>query len=107
MPPKSYLPDEMNEAMKKLQHAASIAGVSMQEAVAALSNLYKTMQGNIECFNMVSKIEEPVVKMAQALKEEKEQEKQISQSDEPRLYEDFEIPHYDIEIADISTSIDF
>lgn len=107
MLPKNYLPNEINEAMKKLQHTASIAGVSMQEAVAALSNLYKTMQGNTECFNVVSKIEEPVVKMAQSLKEEKEQEKEVSYREESRLYEYFEIPHYDIEIVDISTSIDF
>ena len=105
MPPKNYLPNEINEAMKKLQHTASIAGVSMKEAVAALSNLYKTIQGNTECFNVVSKIEEPVVKIAQSLKEEKE--KEVSYREESRLYEHFEIPHYDIEIVDISTSIDF
>lgn len=103
MPPKSYLPNEINEAIKKLQHTASIVGVSMKEAVAALSNLYQTMQGNTECFNVVSKIEKPIVEMTQALKEEKE----ISYCDESRLYEHFEIPHYDIEIVDINTSIDF
>lgn len=37
--------DEMQEAMKRIQQAASAAGVSMAEAVSALKNIY-TVPGN-------------------------------------------------------------
>ena len=95
---------EMTEAMKKLQYAASTAGVSMTEAIAALGNIYKSCQGNAESINVINTLEqktqEPLVKMAQALKEEK----QLSKN--PYLG-DFEIPHYDFEDIDIKDLIDF
>ena len=96
--------NEMQEAMKKLQHAASAAGVSMTEAATALGNIYKSCQGNAESINAINTLEqktqEPLVKMAQALKEEKRLPKN------PYL-EDFEIPHYDFEDMDIKNLIDF
>lgn len=96
--------DEMQEAMKRIQQAASTAGVSMTEAVAALRNIYKSCQGNTESINTINTLEqktqEPLVKMAQALKEEK----QLSKN--PYL-EDFEIPHYDFEDTEIKDLIDF
>lgn len=94
----------LQEAMKKLQYAASTAGVSMTEAVAALENIYKSCQGNAESINTINTLEqktqEPLIKMAQALKEEK----QLSKN--PYL-EDFEIPHYDFEDTNIKDLIDF
>lgn len=61
--------DEMQEAMKKIQRAASAAGVSMAEAIAALKNIYQSTQGNAECINTINtinqKTQEPLVKMAQ------------------------------------------
>lgn len=96
--------NEMQEAMKKLQHAASTAGVSITEAIAALGNVYKSCQGNTESINTINTLEqktqEPLVKMAQALKEEKQASKN------PYL-EDFEIPHYDFEDTNIKDLIDF
>lgn len=103
--------DEMQEAMRRLQRTASAAGVSMTEAVNALKNIY-IVPGNEKPVKVAFEdapcsTQQVLVTMAQVAKEEKEQEKQISQSDESRLYKDFEIPHYDIEMTDISTSIDF
>lgn len=96
--------DEMQEAMRKIQRVASAAGVSMTEAVAALGNIYKSCQGNAESINTINTLEqktqEPLVKMAQALKEEKQLPKN------PYL-EDFEIPHYDFEDMEIKDLIDF
>lgn len=93
------------EAMKRIQHTASIAGVSLKEAEAALNNLCEATQRNTECINALNtldkKTQEPLIKMAQALKEEKQQEQK-----NPYL-EDFEIPHYDFEDIDIKNLIDF
>lgn len=76
----------------------------MTEAIAALKNIYQSTQGNVECINVINtmnkKTQEPLVKMAQALKEEKQLPKNL-------YLEDFEIPHYDFEDMEIKDLIDF
>lgn len=99
--------EEFSQAMQKIQKAASSAGVSIAEASAALSNIYK-MGGSVEKpVKLVVKEEdqrsstETLLKMAQALKEEK-----MKEQPQKSLFEEFDIPHYEIETADIEYSID-
>ena len=95
---------DLQQALQKIAKASSAVGVFMQEAMAALGNVYKSCQGNAESINTINTLEqktqEPLIKMAQALKEEK----QISKNS---YLEDFEIPHYDLEDMDIKNIIDF
>lgn len=96
---------DLQEAMQKISKAASAAGVSMAEATSALANIYNQTQGNAESINTINTLDpttqEPIIKMAQALKEEKQ-----SRQKNPYL-EDFEIPHYDFENMEIKNLIDF
>ena len=97
--------DEMQEAMKRIQQAASMAGVSMAEAISALKNIY-TIPGNEKPVKVAFEgapisAQEALVKMAEAMREAKEQEKKN------HYLEDFEIPHYDFEDMDIEHFIDF
>ena len=98
--------DEMQNAMKKIQQAASTAGVSMGEAISALKNIYtvpeneKPIKGAFEGESCSA--QQALVKLAQAMKEFKEQEEKKN----PYL-EDFEIPHYDFEDMKIKDLIDF
>ena len=97
--------NEMQEAMKRIQQAASIAGVSMAKAVSALKNIY-TVPGNEKPVKVAFEgapisTQEALVKMAEAMQEAKERKKK-----NPYL-EDFEIPHYDFEDMDIEHLIDF
>lgn len=97
--------DELQEAMKKLQYAASTAGVSMTDAISALKNVY-TVPGNEKPVKVAFEgapisTQEALVTMAEAMRKAKEKEKK-----NPYL-EDFEIPHYDFEDINIKDLIDF
>lgn len=98
--------DEMQEAMKRIQQAASTAGVSITEAVNILKNIY-TVPGNEKPIKVAFEgapcsTQQALVKLTQAMKEFKEQEEKKN----PYL-EDFEIPHYDFEDIKIKDLIDF
>ena len=66
---------ELQEAMQKIQKAASTAGISMSEAVNALSKVYKACQGNPDSINAINTldpvIQKPIKQMAQAMQKEK------------------------------------
>lgn len=99
--------DETQEAMKRVQQAASTAGVSMVEAVNALKSVYNTVPGDEKPVKVTfegaapSSSQEALIKIEKAMREAKEREKK-----NPYL-EDFEIPHYDFENMDIKSLIDF
>lgn len=87
--------DELSEALKDIAKAASIAGVSMQEAVNALKNIY-TVPGNEKPVKVAFEgapisTQEALIEMAEVMREAKERE-EIN----PYLA-DFDIPHYDFE----------
>ena len=85
--------DEVSEALRDISKAASIAGVSMQEALAALENFYK-LGGNAD---------KPIKLITEKLAKEQKSAETIYTMAKAKVEEtnpylaDFDIPHYDFE----------
>lgn len=100
MPPNNTAYLNLQETMAAITRAASMIGVSVQEATEALKKISATMKPAI------SEVEKRVAEVA-AQKNESKSMKQESAPPQPSLFEEFEIPHYEIETVDIEYSIDF
>lgn len=83
----------LEETMAAITRAASMVGSSAQEAGEALKKISATIK--------------PTIAEVAAQKNEPNPMKQESAPPQPSLFEEFEIPHYEIEIVDIEYSIDF
>lgn len=85
--------NEVSEALRDIAKAASIAGVSMQEALAALENFYK-LGGNAD---------KPIKLITEKLAEEQKSAETLYTMAKAKVEEtnpylaDFDIPHYDFE----------
>ena len=95
----------MSEAMRIIAHTASAAGVSMQEAVAALQSLYALGGNNspdtaLQSMQNGTRLQQKQVENLYKMMTCKQEKKN------PYL-DDFEIPHYEFEDIDIKNLIDF
>lgn len=90
----------LEETMAAITRAASMTGVSVQEATEALKKISSAIKPAI------TEVEKRVTEVA-SQKEESKPMKQESAPPQPSLFEEFEIPHYEIETVDIEYSIDF
>ena len=101
-----YLGDSASEAMKRISKAASMTGVSLSEAISALQSLYacglnnQTLESLEKGTQLQQKQAETLHRLAQA---------KIHETEKPKksLFEDFEIPHYDLDDIDIKNLMDF
>ena len=100
MPPNNTTYLNLQETMEAITRAASRTRVSMQEVGAALKKLSAIMKPAI------TEVEKRVTEVA-TQEDEPKPLKQESAPPQPSLFEEFEIPHYEIETVDIEYSIDF
>jgi hypothetical protein len=100
MPPNNTAYLNLQETMAAITRAASMMGVSVQEAGEALKKISATMKPAI------TEMEKRITEVA-AQKDKPKPLKQESAPPQPSLFEEFEIPHYEIETVDIEYSIDF
>lgn len=98
MPPKDAYYN-LQETMAAITRAASMMGASAQEAAEALKKI------SIPIKSANAEIEKRVAEVT-AQKNEPKPTKQES-APPPSLFEEFEIPYYEIETVDIKYSIDF
>lgn len=87
--------DEVSEALRDIAKAASIAGVSMQEALAALENFYK-LGGNASADKSIKLITEKLAKEQKSAETLYTMAKAKVEETNPYLV-DFDIPHYGFE----------
>ena len=92
----------MQEVMETIARTASLAGVSMQEAAAALQSL-SAIGVNA---NLARSIIEIGKEQSQEYREVIAHQKTKAETKNPYLA-DFEIPHYDFEDMNIKDLIDF
>ena len=90
----------LEETMAAITRSASMIGISVQEAGEALKKISAAMKPAI------TEVEKRVAEVT-TQKNESKPIKQESAPPQSSLFEEFEIPHYEIEIVDIEYSIDF